>query len=59
MGSRLHFDEVQFGSGRVTLLFFFFFGLKVKMLTKELEILYKIFYKLGLVLKVLFSFFGQ
>lgn len=29
------------------------------MLTKELEILYKIFYKLGLVLKVLFSFFGQ
>lgn len=58
MGSRLHFDEVQFGSGRVTLLFFFF-GLKVKMLTKELEILYKIFYKLGLVLKVLFSFFGQ
>lgn len=29
------------------------------MLTKELEILYKIFYKLGLVLKVLFFFFGQ
>lgn len=27
------------------------------MLTKELEILYKIFYKLGLVLKVLFFLF--
>lgn len=50
MGNR-HFNEVKFGSGLVMLSFF---GLKVKMLIKEFEMICKMFKKFGLELKALF-----
>lgn len=47
VGNRHHFNEVTFDSGLGTLSFF---GLKVKMLIKEFEIMCNILKKLDLVL---------